>query len=84
VVLAVNWTRSGRIQRGIYFELKQGWARNENYLNLPEIRVLKPVQQIFNKNIYLSFIESPAKFEFLTNPLKYGGLFEEIKMVEEL
>lgn len=69
---------------GAYFKLEQGWVRNENYLEFPEIRVLKPVKGIFRENIYLSFLEQPSLFEFLTKPQLYPGLFEEIKMLKSI
>lgn len=60
---------------GAYFELEQGWIKNENYSELPEIRLMKPTHE-FENNIYGSFMEEPSQFKFLTSPLEYEGLFE--------
>jgi glucose-6-phosphate isomerase len=66
---------------GAYFELEQGWMKNENYSNLPEMRFLKTtpkLKEIFSKNIYELFIEEPEKFEFLTKPQEHEKLFEKV------
>jgi len=62
-----------------YFELKTGWVRNKNYKKLPDIKIMAPApKELFEKNIYSEFIKNPKKFEFLTKPHLYSGLFEEL------
>ncbi len=66
---------------GAYFELTNGWVKNENYPEVPELRVLKPVHGIFEEDVYRGFMENSSEFEFLTCPQEYPGLFEEINLL---
>lgn len=58
---------------GAYFELINGeFAPNENYASVPPIKYFKPEQtfrRLSNKALYSQFIEEPASFDFLANPV---------------
>ncbi len=55
---------------GAYFELSNGkLIKNENYRDIPEIRILKAVKiKAMDENLYQAFINNPSIFEFLKKP----------------
>ncbi len=68
-----------------YFETKTGWIKNENYAKVPDIKILAPApKELFGKDICSSFMKNPKKFEFLTKPQLYSGLFEELLLKSQL
>ncbi len=62
---------------GAYFELSSGFVKNENYGQVPELRMIKaPPLETFNLPklpLYRSFITSPDSFKFLVNPQDFFG-----------
>ncbi|MEM2924490.1 MAG: glucose-6-phosphate isomerase family protein [Methanocellales archaeon] len=72
-----------RMGGGAYFELTNGeFIKNKNYIQVPEIRFLKPanfsefgLQK--NKEIY-GLIRNPEKLEFLNKPSQYKALFDRV------
>lgn len=67
----------------VYFELTDGsMIKNENYINLPEIRKLKPTNFSKlgihkNKEMY-KLIRDPDKLSYLNRPQDYDWLWEKI------
>lgn len=64
-----------------YYYTVDGWLKNENYGEIPEIRFAKPrIPKFLNlkrsEEMY-SLIKTPEKLEFLYKPSLYLSLFEE-------
>ena len=67
---------------GIYFETTDGWIKNENYENIPEMRKFSakevPEFGLTNEPMYPNCINNPEKFDWLKNPEKYLEIFKKI------
>ena len=73
---------------GAYFFLRDGLVKNSKYVNIPEIRIMKPFDLQNSKvlsNIGLKkeqymydLVKDIKKLEFLTKPQEYVWLFEEL------
>ncbi|MEA3558206.1 MAG: glucose-6-phosphate isomerase, partial [Candidatus Thermoplasmatota archaeon] len=70
-------------QGAAYFELTNGWVKNQAYKRVPELRIQSPCQ-LFSPDLYCQFQADPEKFAFLTAPQDYLGFFEELKIRETL
>lgn len=63
---------------GAWFELVDGFVRNENYRKVPELeRFSAPKLDMFQGAFY-DLIKSPEKLGFLTNPEENRGLFDPL------
>lgn len=67
---------------GAYFLLQKGIVKNPRYKDTPELRMLEPanlkVIGLQRSREMYGLVRDIRKLEFLTKPLEYGWLFEEM------
>ncbi len=91
MLLIANWIeRNFRSDYGdykgkkgaMYFETKEGWKKNPNYKNVPEIKKIRvkdvPDFGLFRGNpMYETGIEDLGRLDFLKSPGKYLEVFDD-------
>jgi len=70
-----------RLRGACYYYTEDGWVKNPNYGDVPEIRFVKPkipkeLGLKRSEEMY-KLVKDPSKLEFLIKPSKYLDLFEE-------